>query len=119
LARAIAVDSAGLVLDLSEVEFISPSTLGIIVRAREFLRQRSASLTVLAPSAPARRSMDACGLTDLLGPSPEMAADTTGEALRSWVAVPAVERGDGRPAASAPVPERVPAHVGRTVDLSA
>ena len=55
LARAIALDSAGLVLDMSEVELIAPSTLGTIVRAREFLRQRAASLTVRSPSAFARR----------------------------------------------------------------
>jgi anti-anti-sigma factor len=114
LARAIAVDSAGLVLDLSEVEFIGSSTLGIIVRAREFLRQRTASLTLRAPSAPARRSIDACGLTDLLSPDPQMAAALTGTALSSWVAVPAVERGDGQPAPSAPAPERVPARIGAT-----
>ena len=34
LARAIAVDSVGLVLDLSEVESMAPSTLEVIVRAR-------------------------------------------------------------------------------------
>jgi anti-anti-sigma factor len=117
LARAIALDSAGLVLDLSEVEFMAASTLGVIVRAREFLRQRSRSLTVRAPSASARRVMDACGLNDLLGPSPEMAVDMTGQALGSWVAVPAVERSDGRPGQSAVVPTHVPEHLGCTSAL--
>ncbi|MGP8204539.1 MAG: STAS domain-containing protein [Acidimicrobiales bacterium] len=119
LASAIALDSAGLVLDLSEVEFMAASTVGVIVRARELLRQRSASLAVRAPSAPARRSIDACGPTDLLGPSAEMAGTLTGTALCSLVAVPALERGDGRPAPSAPMPERPPARVGPTLDLSA
>ena len=32
LARAIALDGASLVLDLSEVNFMAPSTLGVIVR---------------------------------------------------------------------------------------
>ncbi|MGO9657277.1 MAG: STAS domain-containing protein, partial [Acidimicrobiales bacterium] len=45
LARAIALDSANLVLDLSEVDFMGPSTLGVIMRAREFLQGRSGSLT--------------------------------------------------------------------------
>jgi anti-anti-sigma factor len=109
LVRAIAADSAGLVLDLSEVEFMSASTLRVIVRAREFLRQRSRSLIVRSPSAPARQAIDACGLTHLLGPNPEMAGALAGTALSSWVAVPAVERTNGPPA---PVP--VPARVGRT-----
>jgi anti-anti-sigma factor len=124
LARAIAFDRARLVLDLSKVGLMGASTLGVIVRAREFLRQRSRSLTVRsrsltvrAPSASARRVMDACGLNDLLGPSPEMAVDMTGQALGSWVAVPAVERSDGRPGQSAVVPTHVPEHLGCTSAL--
>ncbi|MGO9656987.1 MAG: STAS domain-containing protein [Acidimicrobiales bacterium] len=110
LARAIAVDGAGLVLDLSEVESMSTSTLGTILRARRFLRQRSASLTVRSPSAAARDVIDACGLTDLLCPNPEMAGGQQGTALSSWVAVPGVERDDSRPRRSAGVPA-VPEHV--------
>ena len=117
LARAIAVDSPGLVLDLSEVESMSTSTLGTILRARRFLRRRSASLTVRSPSGPARSAMDECGLTDLLCPNPEMAGAQQGTALSSWVAVPAVERDDGQPGPS--VPERVPARVAAAVDLRA
>jgi anti-anti-sigma factor len=112
LARAIALDSAGLVLDLSGVEFMGASTLGVIVRAREFLRERSASLTVRSPSAFARRVISACGLGDLLGPSHGEPGGVTGKALRSWVAVPATERSDGQLGPSAPAPNRVPAHVG-------
>ena len=119
LARAIAVGRAGLVLDLSEVDFIGPSTLAIIVRAREFLQQRSASLRVRSPSAVAREIIDACGLSDLLGPDTEIAGTRPGRALSSWVAVPAADRSDRRPAPSAPVPERVPASVGQTIDLRA
>jgi hypothetical protein len=97
LERAIAFDRAGLVLDMT--------------------RQRSASLTVRTPSAPARRSMDACGLTDMVSPDPEMAGALTGKALGSWVAVPAVERSDGRPGRSAVVPSHVPEHLGCTSAL--
>jgi anti-anti-sigma factor len=43
LARAIALDGAGLVLDLSEVTFMGASTLEVIARTREFLRRQSAS----------------------------------------------------------------------------
>jgi anti-anti-sigma factor len=52
LARAIAVGGPGLVLDLAEVEAMSTSALAVIARAREYLRQRSASLTVRSPTAP-------------------------------------------------------------------
>jgi anti-anti-sigma factor len=77
LARAIALDRAGLVLDMSQVGFMAASTLGVIVRAREFLRQRSRSLTVRSPSSAVRRVMRACSLDDLLGHSPEMALGRT------------------------------------------
>jgi anti-anti-sigma factor len=114
LASAIALDSAGLVLDLSGVEFIAASTVGVIVWARTFLRQRARSLTVRAPSARAWRVINACKLNDLLGPSPEIDGDVAPEALDSWVAVAAVEQGDGPASPSVRVPERVPALVGQT-----
>jgi anti-sigma B factor antagonist len=78
LAGAIALGSAEIIVDLSGVEFMGASTLGVIVQARRLLRQGSASLTVRSPSAFLRRVISACGLDDLLGPSPEMAADVTG-----------------------------------------
>ena len=90
LARAIALDNAGLVLDLSEVEFMAVSTLGVIVRARDFLRRRSSSLTVRAPSASVLRVIDLCRLIDLVGPGAEVA----GDALGSWVGVPSARRAD-------------------------
>jgi anti-anti-sigma factor len=112
LARAIAHDSAGPVLDLSGVEFMGAATLGVIVRARELLRLRSASLTVRSPSAFVRRIISLCGLDDLLRPTCGRADHVTGNALGCWVAVPAAERSDGRPGPSTPVPDRVPARVG-------
>jgi anti-anti-sigma regulatory factor len=83
LARAIALDSAGLVLDLSEVEFMGASTLGTIVRAREFLRQRSASLSLRSPSTFVRRVIDACNLNDLLVPGPRPATKLAVPFMRS------------------------------------
>jgi anti-anti-sigma factor len=113
LARAIALGSAGLLLDLGEVEFMAVSTLGVIVRARSFLQQRSRWLKVRRPSAFVRRVIIVCGLTDLLYPGPELAGDVPGEALGSWVAVPAVRRPDARSRPSAPVLDRVPVRAGR------
>ena len=97
LARAIALDGPGLVLDLSEVRFIAVSTLRVIVRAQEFLQHRLRSLTVRAPSPCARRAIRACGLADLLGPKPEelsanLRGDAAAKALRTWVEVPAGEQ---------------------------
>jgi len=108
LARAIALDASGLVLDLTEVRVMSPSTLEAIVRAREFLRQRSASLTVRSPSARVRRLIDACGLNDLLGPEPREAAGGAGKALGRWAPVPVVEPYDLHPSQPAPAPRRAP-----------
>jgi anti-anti-sigma factor len=108
LAHAIALGGPGLVLDLSGVAVMSPSTLDVIVRARDFLRQRSASLTVRSPSAHARRVIDACGLNDLLGPEPKAAAGRADEALGGWAPVPAAEAYDLHPSQPARVPRRGP-----------
>jgi hypothetical protein len=125
LARAISLDSAELVLDMSQVTFMAASTLGVIARARDFLRQRSRSLTVRSPSAPVGRVVLACSLSDLIGPSlatavvsAELAGDKGAEALATWVAVPPAERGGGPTAPSPREPEHIPARVGgAAIDL--
>ena len=71
LASAIELGRDALVLDLSEVEFLSGSTVTVIVRAREFLSRSSRSLTVRSPSASVRRVIEICGLSDLIGPGPD------------------------------------------------
>jgi anti-anti-sigma factor len=119
LARAIALDSASLVLDLSEVDFMAASTLGVIMRAREFLLQRSRSLTVRAPSAPVRRVVAACGLDDLLGPGPEKPSDKKNNALGTWVEVPPARRDDAQAAPSGRVAEHVAVRARPTFDLRA
>jgi anti-anti-sigma factor len=107
LARAIALGGPGLVLDLAEVRVMSTSTLAVIVRARKYLRQRSASLTVRSPTTPVRRLIDACGLNDLLGPEPKAVDGGAGEALRCRLApVPAAESYDLHPSQPAPVLRR-------------
>jgi anti-anti-sigma factor len=113
LAGAMALNEGALVLDLSDVELISASTLGVIVTARKFLRQRSRSLTVRSPSAFVRRTILICHLDDLLGPSPEKPAAAAH--LRSWVRVPTTERADRQPGPSAPAPDHSP----RPVRISA
>jgi len=98
MARAIALDDADVVVDLSEVVFMSAATVGVIVRAREFLRLESRSLALRSPSKCAGRVVDLCGLTDLFN---ERAVDAmrlsvTAGALSTWVAVPTAGRADRR-----------------------
>jgi anti-anti-sigma factor len=100
LACIIAANDAAIVLDLSDVELMSASTLGVIVTARTLLRMRSRSLTVRSPSAFVRRIIGICGLDDLVGPSGQDGDAVAGSALGSWVAVPSS------------TPERLPVHVG-------
>jgi anti-anti-sigma factor len=66
MARAIALDDADLVVDLGGVEFMDAATVRLIIRAGEFLRLRSRSLTLRSPSTRARRVLDLCGLDDHL-----------------------------------------------------
>lgn len=66
LAEAIALDDADLVLDLSEVEYLGAGAVDVVIRAREFLRLRSRSLALRAPSPSALRVLEVCELTDLI-----------------------------------------------------
>jgi anti-anti-sigma factor len=119
MARAIALDDADVVVDLSDVQFMGAATVGVIIRAREFLRLRSRSLVLRSPSERARRILDVCGHSDLLDPRPIDAMPLTGpaSALGTWVAVPATDRIDRRADAFAPkpssAPDRVPVGRGR------
>jgi anti-anti-sigma factor len=91
IARAISLDDRDLVLDLSKVEFMGASTVGVIVGCRELLRDRSRSLTIRAPSGPARRILDVCRLAALVDAG--FAGSTArGGALSTWVDVPKADR---------------------------
>jgi anti-anti-sigma factor len=110
LARAIALDDADVVVDLSEVHFMGAATVGVIIRAREFLRLRSRFLVLRSPSECARRFVELCGHSDLLEPRIADATPLTGTAgaLGTWVVVPATERIDRRAEAYAPKPGSAP-----------
>jgi anti-anti-sigma factor len=62
MAEAIATNDADLVVDLSQVEFMSATTVGVLVRARAFLQQHSRTLTVRASSTRARHLLELCDL---------------------------------------------------------
>src|SRR5258706_9868029 len=66
MAEVIARNDADVVVDLSQVDFMGASTVGVIVRAREFLRQHSRQLSVRASSGRARHVLELCGLADIL-----------------------------------------------------
>ncbi len=94
LARAIALVDADLVIDVSDVQFMDAAAVGVIVRTRTFLEQRSRSLTLRSPSPRVRRVFDLCGLAELLD-APLRGADRQSEAggaLGTWVDVPHAEK---------------------------
>jgi anti-anti-sigma factor len=113
LANAIALDNAPIVIDLSKVELMSASTLGIIIAAWNTLRQQSRSLTMRSPSSHVRRVINICGLQDLLSSE---GRDKTGavarKGLASLVDVPDDEHAGGRARAATVSEKRVPVHVG-------
>ena len=84
LAAAIARDGTDVVIDLSGVDFIDAATVGVIIRAREFLQERSRSLTLRSPSPCARRILGLCGVAEVT-PTPTAFE----RARRTWVQVPA------------------------------
>ena len=75
LAGAIAVGGADLILDLSAVEFLDASTVGVIVAAADFLRARSRSLVLRSPSVCAQRVLDLCELSGLVERNPRESVD--------------------------------------------
>jgi anti-anti-sigma factor len=78
LDRVLERDDADVVIDLSDVEFMDAATIGAIVRAREFLRLGSRSLSLRSPSTRAQRVLDLCEMSDLVASSvraPSVAAD--------------------------------------------
>ena len=97
LALAMSLDQTELVVDLSEVRFMDVAILGVIVRARRYLRLRSRRLRLRSPSASVRRIFDSYGLAGLLDPDTGNATHRAGgaDALGTWVRVPTTEQTDG------------------------
>lgn len=89
IAQVVDHDDTDLIVDLSQVQFMGASTVGVIVRAKELLRPRARHLAVRAPSRCARRVLDLCSLGELIEAEPAGAPTTTSpaDALGSWVAV--------------------------------
>jgi anti-anti-sigma factor len=85
MARAISLDDADLVVDLSAVEFMDAATVRLFIRAREFLARRSRTLTLRSPSRRARHLLDVCGLDDHLDRHPRWPG--AGDERRSTLAL--------------------------------
>ena len=64
MARAIAFDDGDVMVDLSAVDFMGASTIGVLVRARKILRRQSRSLTLRSPSTRALRVLGLCHLAN-------------------------------------------------------
>lgn len=60
LAKAIATNDADLVAHLSEVTFLDAASVGVLLRAREFLGRRSRLLELRSPSPRAMRILELC-----------------------------------------------------------
>jgi anti-anti-sigma factor len=65
LDRALTADRADLVIDLSEVEFMGASTVGVIAHTRDLLDRQHRVLTLQRPTRCARRVLEICGLAEL------------------------------------------------------
>lgn len=94
LVGAIVLDDADVVVDLSEVQFMGATTVGVLIRARELLRTRSRSLLVRSPSRCARRVLELCGDTNLLDRADAAPLTGAADALGTWVPVSAADRAD-------------------------
>lgn len=70
MASAIARDDGDVVVDLSGVDFMDASTVGVVLRARMVLDARSRAMTLRSPSTRARRILDVLGLAGSSSPGP-------------------------------------------------
>lgn len=87
IARAARRDDLPLLVDLSAVTFMDASTVGAIVGSRYRLRSRGQSLELRAPSPPALRVLELCGLSHLVEREP-LHSTGSAAALATWVDVP-------------------------------
>ncbi len=79
---------------------MSVGTIGVILRANEFVRRRRRGFVIRGPSTSALSALELCGMSLSLGRGPEPATTdsaNSAQALGSWVQVPVtdgVPRGD-------------------------
>lgn len=112
--RASELDTADVVLDLSDVVFMDAATIGAIIGGANLLRSLSRTLEVRAPSSMAASVLEMCGLGHLehLHGTIALHPAAAGAALGTWVAVPST------PAATAATRRAVDSAMGVKVDHS-
>ncbi len=71
------LERVDVLVDLSLVTFLDASIIGALVEARNHLRARRLTLDLRAPSHPARRVIEVCGLTHLVR-APKMQGQLAG-----------------------------------------
>jgi anti-anti-sigma factor len=84
LVAALEADDSDVVVDLSGVTFMDASTIGVLLAARNDLRDQSRGFALRSPSKAAARVLEICGLTGQL----EVVGVAPPGALSSWVSVP-------------------------------
>jgi len=70
LDAAIADTDGPFVVDLTEVDFLDSSGLGVLLHTRDRLRRANREMTVQSASGPVRRLLELAGLEELLDPGP-------------------------------------------------
>ena len=71
IARTMSIVDVDVVIELSDVTYLSSATIHLILRARDGLEQHARSLTLRSPSPIAHRILEVCELDDLIEPTPE------------------------------------------------
>lgn len=66
LAQLIQSEQQDLALDLSGIEFMDSSGLGVLVKTHQLLAERKQSLVLLSPSPQVMRTLEVSGLNNVL-----------------------------------------------------
>jgi anti-sigma B factor antagonist len=66
LARALATECGRVVVDLRALDFLDSTGIHALVQAHERCRSSDRSLTLLLGTGPVHRTLDICGLLDVL-----------------------------------------------------
>ena len=95
IGRAAQLEDGHLVVDLSAVTFMDASTVGALVWSLNLARSGSQAVVLRAPSAPALRVLELCGLGHLVERARATVHPTgPAAALGTWVDVPSSQLRD-------------------------
>jgi anti-anti-sigma factor len=110
LAEAIAAEDRDVVVDMTYLTFMDGSTLGLLIRSRDFLAARSRRLTLRSVPRSARLLLDLSKLDAMVEAAPAVGPDAGGSvaatALETWVTVPLADSTSLAQPAPQPSPEQ-------------